>query len=85
MATDLHYSIREAIMRCIALTLMAVGLMWASAPAERQSSVSKTHRHRNHSATRNPGAWDPGYTLYNPFGLPPWMRHPGPPLPPPRR
>ena len=62
-------------MRCIALILMAVALQWASA-AQPTPKKPPARQHHSHSAQRNPGAWDPGYTLYNPFGLPPWLRRP---------
>jgi hypothetical protein len=67
-------------MRRIALTLMAVVLL-ASQP--QPTPKPRPRPSRPHPQQRNPGAWDPGYTLDNPFGLPPWMRRP--PYPAPKR
>jgi hypothetical protein len=65
-------------MRRIALTLMAFVLL-VEQPVPRPRP--KNQPHHPHTRYRNPGAWDPGYTLDNPFGLPPWMRRPVRPLP----
>jgi hypothetical protein len=67
-------------MRRMALTLMALVLLLVSAPTRPKHSDRKQHLHHTHGANRSNGSWDPGYTLDNPFGLPPWLRRP--PRPP---
>jgi hypothetical protein len=65
-------------MRRIALTLMALVLLLVSAHSRPKPADRKSHAHHAHTAHRSTGSWDPGYTLYNPFGLPPWVRRPPP-------
>jgi hypothetical protein len=69
-------------MRFIALIWLGVVLAWASAPSKPKPPALKSRPHHSSRADRNPGAWDPGHTLANPFGLPPWLRRrPAPPPP----
>ena len=68
-------------MRRIVLTMMALVLLLVSAHSRPEHADRKSHPSRTHMSRRATGAWDPGYTLYNPFGLPPWLHRP----PQPRR
>jgi hypothetical protein len=55
---------------------MAVVLLDAAVPIKPKSPVPKTQPHHRRTNNRNPGAWDPGYTLDNPFGMPREYRRP---------
>jgi hypothetical protein len=63
-------------MRCIILSLMAVVLLGATVPTKPKSPAPKPQQQHRHMRHRNPGAWDPGYTLDNPFGMPREYRRP---------
>jgi hypothetical protein len=63
-------------MRRIGLTLMALALLLVSAHSRPKPADRKARPNHARTEQRAKGAWDPGYTLYNPFGLPPWLRRP---------
>ena len=63
-------------MRRIILTLMAVFTLGAAMPTRPKPSAPKPQPQHRAARRRNPGAWDPGYTLDNPFGMPREYRRP---------
>jgi hypothetical protein len=63
-------------MRRIVLTLMAVAVLGAAVPTKPKPPAPKPQQQQRRASKRNPGAWDPGYTLDNPFGMPRKYRRP---------
>ena len=56
----------------LVLTVIAVVLLVVPAQAKHKHHATNT---QNHKAVRlRNGAWDPGYTYSNPYGMPPWLR-----------
>ena len=64
-------------MRRIALILLTLALLILPAEAARQKHPPrKSHARHSRSTGQWNGKWEPGSTISNPLGLPPWLRRP---------